>query len=422
MSLLLVFITTLCIRAEARDVRFLQLNLEQSPEVKEISLSQRLQLTEGLSRQWSSALSEVEMISASALNNALPSDFDPTSCGERCPLIIARAAQADLVSTGVINQRGQSWGIKISVTDVAQETVIFEEVIKAANLNSLPKALSVKVKDQLKMWNKLLTELSEQPLRIYQAEQATAAASGRWSELGIEWLPIKGGSFEMGHPLSHPSERPVHAVNVANFQMMKTEVTADQYWACVKAGVCSAIPEREGCVSLGPNAREAVNCVTWEQARTFSEWIGARLPTEIEWELAAKGREGRRYPWGDEPASCNRLSHTTKDGVEGCGDPSVQAPCSYPKGISPQGLCDLAGNLWEWVEDDWHRDYRSAPTRGAWCAPNTDLKRNCSPGPRTFKTYRGGSWYHTATRAQSTSRAGALHSVASVGVGFRCAL
>ena len=409
--------------ADARNVHLLQLNPEPILlKESQLSINQRAELTRQILDSWRKGLANITIVSSEVLNDSLSEDFDPTSCGARCPIVIARAVRADVVVYGTVSQDQGQWRLHLKMSDVSKEVLILNKSFKASKLSTLSVSILRFLKKNRSQLQEKLSLISQRPLRIYKAEQATAPTHARWSELGITWIPISGSQFEMGHPSSHPSERPVHAVDVESFQMMKTEVTADQYWACVKAGVCSPTPERKGCVSLGPNAREAINCVTWLQARTFAEWIGARLPSEMEWELAAKGVEGRRYPWGNEPASCERLSYANKDGVEGCGDPSAQAPCTYSRGISPLGLCDLAGNLWEWVADDWHRDYRSAPIKGAWCESGRGLKKPCSPSRRTYKTYRGGSWYHPASRAQSTSRAGAIHSVESVGVGFRCAL
>ena len=421
---LILFMTLFYDQAEARIPRLLQLNVAATPsELEGIHDTEILKLTQMLSDTWHNTFKDrIELISPQSLAESLPSDFDPTSCGPHCPLIIGRAARADLVSHGTLSRIDSVWQLHLIVKDTSKEKDVFDERLKGTHFQEFSERLSAILIQKADEWGARLSEISIRPERIFHAEQATRSTSGRWSELGITWIPIKGALFEMGHPSSHPSERPVHAVEVSNFQMMKTEVTADQYWACVQAQVCSPTPEREGCVSLGPNAREAVNCVTWLQARTFAEWIGARLPTEMEWELAAKGSEGRRYPWGNEEATCDRLSFAAQEGNDGCGDPSAQAPCSYPRGQSPLGLCDLAGNLWEWVADDWHKDYRAAPTKGAWCQPTHDLKRSCTPSKRGYKTYRGGSWYHPASRAQSTSRSGALHSTESVGVGFRCAL
>ncbi len=416
-------------RALARSVRLLPLTVKGSTEaVKDqklaISPRDRLFLSHSVAQMLARQSNGIiEIISPEELSQSLTDDFDPTICGERCPQIIAEMTQADLVIGGEIFRFGESWRFVLSLRDVGADQMLLTETLKSeAKLPSkviqhFERQLKTRTSEWVSQARDRLNEISKSPMRLYKAERALTVERGRWSELGISWIPINGAQYEMGHVKGHPNERPVHAVRAKRFQIMKTEVTAAQYWACVQASACTPLPDREGCVSLGTNSREAVNCVTWRQAQTFAKWVGARLPTEAEWELAAKGTKERTYPWGEDQPTCEHLSYADRQGREGCGEAESQAPCGYPRGLSPEGVCDLAGNLWEWVEDDWHRSYHNAPYQGSWCEV-----KDCSPRSRTYKTYRGGSWYHPAKRARSTARAGALHTTASVGVGFRCAL
>ncbi len=210
-----------------------------------------------------------------------------------------------------------------------------------------------------------------------------AAASGR---AGIQWVRIPGGTFSMGaDDLSDAWPR--HSVTLKSFQMAKTEVTNKQYKACVEAGACTPPGSYEGA------PEQPVVNVDWNQAKAFSEWVGGRLPSEAEWEYAARSAgKDWKYPWGNEDATCERA--VIADGGHGCGKNSTWPVCSKAKGNTAQGLCDMAGNVWEWTQDWYHRLYEGAPTDGsAWERP-----------AGSYRVVRGCSWYDDAGRARSAVR------------------
>jgi iron(II)-dependent oxidoreductase len=227
----------------------------------------------------------------------------------------------------------------------------------------------------------------------------------------VEWVRIPGGTFNMGSSDSYVNEKPVHRVTVPTFEMTKTQVTVEQYKACVDAGACTA-PDTGGYCNWGQSDRgkHPINCVDWQQAQAYAKWAGGRLPTEAEWEYAARsGGRDWKYPWGNENATCDRA--VISEGGNGCGRNSTWPVCSKPRGNTTQGLCDMAGNVWEWVQDWYHDSYNGAPTDGsAWEKPTG-----------SYRVGRGGSWYNFARGVRAAYRYINLPGNRNVSVGFRLA-
>lgn len=160
-------------------------------------------------------------------------------------------------------------------------------------------------------------------------------------------------------------------VSLGTFELSKTEVTVAQYRACVEAGACSE-PFTSSHCNWGRSGRDnhPVNCVSWTQAAAFASWAGGRLPTGEEWTYAAtSGGQLWKYPWGSNRATCERA--IMDDGGNGCGQGHTWPVCSKPFGESMQGLCDLAGNVWEWTDE------RTASNRvgrgGSWSSPASSM-------------------------------------------------
>lgn len=200
-------------------------------------------------------------------------------------------------------------------------------------------------------------------------------------------------------------ETRAHKVNVNDFWMTRSEITVGQFDDCVRRGVCAAPPKKHRCPFYQPDSRELpMTCVTHQDAETFCRWAGGRLPAEEEWEFAARSRGKRyRYPWGNGARpSCQLLIMDSKG--SGCGRRNVWPVCSRGRGNTEQGLCDMAGNAWEWVSN------APFPYPGS---PITDL-------PDGHRVIRGGGIgslndYRTTLREsrQSKYRGSALS--------FRCA-
>lgn len=212
-----------------------------------------------------------------------------------------------------------------------------------------------------------------------------------------QWIRIPEGRAFIGSSETegYESERPLHEVEIAAFEISKTEVTVLQYAQCVAQGICSS----EGLKSSDwgddrlcnwdqvGRADHPLNCVSWYQAQTYANWVGGRLLSEAEWSFAAQGASEARklYPWGLQQASCQYAHLADFVKGSGCGEEKTASICRYPLGHSSQGVCDLVGNVWEWVMDEWHPNYEGAPSTGlAWIDTHDSLGQDLN------RVYRGG--------------------------------
>jgi formylglycine-generating enzyme required for sulfatase activity len=234
----------------------------------------------------------------------------------------------------------------------------------------------------------------------------------------LAWIEIPGGTFLMGSNEGEPGEMPVHEVTVPSFEMTRTEVTVAQYETCVVSNVC-AEPSSDGYCSpemeyrnWGVAGREhnPVNCVDWKEAVAFCTMNGWRLPSEAEWEYAARsGGVDIKYPWGAQPASCSYA--VMNDGGDGCGLGHTAPVCSKMAGNTDQGLCDMAGNVWEWVRDCYGFNYQGTPTDGS-------AMENCPPSERMI---RGGGFGSLGYILRTTNRLAFFNDESAGYLGFRCA-
>jgi formylglycine-generating enzyme required for sulfatase activity len=210
----------------------------------------------------------------------------------------------------------------------------------------------------------------------------------------IEWITIEGGSFMMGSNSGDGDERPVHMVTVPSFQIMKTEVTVGMYQACIDAGRCND--------SVSGGEDHPITGVDWHQMMAFAAWVGARLPTEAEWEFAATNRGQSTYPWGDDAPDCSRAQY------DNCSGETTVPVCSKTAGLTEQGLCDMAGNVWEWVQDEYHSNYDGAPHDGSgWCngvCPENASDSNYNASDSADRVFRGGGWTNGSSGMRSASR------------------
>jgi formylglycine-generating enzyme required for sulfatase activity len=267
-----------------------------------------------------------------------------------------------------------------------------------------------------------------------EAKKATnkvpAAAAGCPSDM----VRVPGGTFLMGSPtwVGDSDEHPQHHVTLGGYCIDRTEVTVAAYTQCVASAKCTTTPEpaKDGFASLCNGTRGGrqdypVNCVDWNQATAYCASVNKRLPSEAEWEYAARGGDGRRYPWGSEAPSAKRLNvcgsecralgkrlgkewkvmYEDSDGWE-----STAPVGSFRGDMSPFGALDMAGNVSEWTAD-WYGTYSAA----AGTNPH-------GPKDGTARVFRGGGWReYDASGVRGASRAGTGPALRATNLGFRCA-
>ena len=217
-------------------------------------------------------------------------------------------------------------------------------------------------------------------------------------------ISLPAGAFTMGSNASDPSERPAHKVTLAApFAIGKYEVTVEQWNACASGGTCQRSTQE---------AKAPMRDVSWDDAQQYLKWLSTasgkayRLPTEAEWEYAARGGTATAYWWGDKMAA-------GKANCKDCGSPwKVDAPANAgSSAANPYGLYDMNGSVWEWVSDCWHNSFKDAPADGrAWEAPHC-----------TVRVIRGGSWREGASYMVSSTRFKYDASVRNAQNGFRVA-
>jgi formylglycine-generating enzyme required for sulfatase activity len=261
--------------------------------------------------------------------------------------------------------------------------------------------------------------------------------------LAMEWVPIPAGEFRMGstdeeinfaeelpNDLTDEgqsntngifivsryilnNEQPEHIVYLDTYKISRYETTNKQYYQCVRAQVCA--PSTNNTYYNPAFHNIPVTGVNWEQARKFCEWNGALLPTEAQWEKAARAtpnQESRIYPWGNDlPDSENPLANVV--GLDKGG--SAMPVGSFPEGDSAYGVSDMAGNVWEWVRDWYSEDY--------YLEPASSLPNPQGPKEGNTHTVRGGSFDNDWVNARSSYRSDSFRlGDASFDLGFRCVI
>jgi len=271
-------------------------------------------------------------------------------------------------------------------------------------------------------------ETSEQPQHIAPAQTGKASQNS-------DMVLIPAGQFLMGSKASQGDrdENPQHKVYLDAYYIDKHEVTNTQYhqfWLADGGEKSKHTPASYGSSYMIGDWPEVAKTkpnypvvgITWYDAIAYAEWAGKRLPTESEWEKAARGTEARVWPWGDEfqreipipdGAGENPVSRThsnRRDGNDGY-DNTTAPVGTYPTGASPYSVCDMAGNVWEWVADWYNEDYYATGP-----AENPE-----GPDAGKLKVVRGASWNHREHSQRCANRYYCYPDSWGNTLGFRCA-
>jgi eukaryotic-like serine/threonine-protein kinase len=193
---------------------------------------------------------------------------------------------------------------------------------------------------------------------------ALILASAAPARLRRDRVVVPAGPTVQGSTKGADDERPARTRKLPAFKIDRTEVTREMYGRCVAARRCARTD-----VDLQTDPQLPMINVNWHEARAFCTYAGGRLPTEAEWEKAARGTDGREFPWGDDP-DCARGNWGNFEGEGPCAgkNPGQPVPVgTYPDGASPFGVLDLAGNVWEWVEDRYDLEPDRRVVKGGSC-------------------------------------------------------
>ena len=222
----------------------------------------------------------------------------------------------------------------------------------------------------------------------------------------METVYIPAGYFEMGSAgndlPADEDEQPLHRVYLDAYWFDRTEVTNQMYNLCISSGACTPPARTEYYLNL-QYANHPMRGVSWDQANAYCGWANRRLPTEAEWEKAARGSDGRIYPWGN-----SNPNHEVLNFDQQIGDSTPVG--AYPGGVSPYGVMDMAGNVWEWVQDGYTLDFY-------FISPE---KNPLSISPVNRRVLRGGNWDSNAEGVRAANRFWAFPGRNDTD-GFRCA-
>ena len=362
--------------------------------------------------------------------------------GASCEVEAGRTLGADLVVAGTVGRFSGKLEARVKLFDTLSASLVAQRKAQGTNLDMLREAMEAEASALFAAVTggpAAVPKVSMAPRKAESFPAPRAAATGASGDM----VTVPAGEFWMGcngrvDDECKDDEKPGRSVYLPAFKIDTYEVTVAQYAECVAAGRCStsglempywgekAQPEWAWACNWNTAGREThpVNCVDWNQAKESSAWAGQRLPTEAEWEKAARGGDGAKYAWGndgyDEVRNVANIADATAGAkqtgwrlAEGYDDGFYgTAPVGrFPDGKSPTGVYDAIGNVWEWVADVYDaKAYTKLSTR----SPVSDSGSG-------WRVIRGGAWSSSPDLARASFRGWPDPTFRSEGIGFRCA-
>lgn len=248
---------------------------------------------------------------------------------------------------------------------------------------------------------------------VHQAAHSHIAplADTRERSVGRDGAPlilIPSGSYIMGSERGQEDERPPHPVELDAFYIDQHEVTVSRYARFLQAERPDPPFLWAQAVSGGHGDKPVIG-VSWYEAQEYCTWAGRRLPTEAEWEKAARSADQRTYPWGN---GLPTRTYTNAGQTRWAGYQTLGVVGSHPRGSSPYGVDDLSGNVWEWIADRYDADYYA----------HSPVSNPTGPDIGPLRVLRGGAWNNDAAAIRSANRAAYIPTARRNDVGFRCAM
>ena len=328
---------------------------------------------------------------------------DALTCDTQCLLKIGRELQVDFVvgPTLSLQKKEQSVG----VVWIWKNRLVNVKENREWGIHQRMCMCSSKTWDRIaeRQVTRMLQHDPAKVIRLPKDALLAKVTEGPHKEDGMVFVPE--GPFVMGYRGGEFDEEPRHLVHLSAYWMDKYEVSNARYNLCVEAGKCRK--QRYWYDKTLNQPQHAVVAVGWQDGVNYCAWAGKHLPTEAQWEKAARGTDERIFPWGNDWDVSRVNMHWDKDGY------AATAPVdAFPKNVSPYGAYGMSGNAWEWTADYWHpHTYRKSAKRDP-TGPETGVKR----------VMRGGSWLYDVPFFVTThNRSPGRPWIRKAAVGFRCA-